>query len=131
MKDCIFCKIIRNEIQSVKVWEDENHMAILDIMPNTEGSTLVIPKEHIESNFSNVSDKELSEIILAAKKVAKLLEKKLNVERVALVIEGLEINHLHVKLYPIGKDYKGYLTTKAGEQKTVEELEEIARRIRE
>ena len=46
---CIFCKIAKGEIPSVKIWEDKKHIAILDINPNTEGMTLVIPKKHYES----------------------------------------------------------------------------------
>ena len=46
MSDCIFCKIAKGEIPSVKIWEDDEFFAILDLFPNTKGMTLVIPKSH-------------------------------------------------------------------------------------
>lgn len=147
MEDCIFCKIVKGEIPAVKIWEDERHIAILDIKPNTEGMTLVIPKKHFDSYAFDMPDKEYCELMIAAKKVGKLLDKKLNVKRTALIIEGMEINHVHIKLYPlhglgekfkemIAKEqvyfdrYQGYLTTKEGARKSPEELNKIAEKIR-
>jgi histidine triad (HIT) family protein len=146
-KDCIFCKIVRGELPSLKVWEDEKHLAILDINPNTPGVTLVLTKKHYDSDATDMPDKEYTDLMIAAKKVAKLLEKKLKVKRVAIVMEGLGINHVHIKLYPLhglnekfkemwAKDkkffekYEGYISTQLGPQKTIEELKEIAEKIR-
>jgi len=84
---CIFCKIAKGEIPSVKVWEDDKHIAILDINPNTEGMTLIITKEHYDSDATDMPDKPYKDLMIAAKKVAKILEKKLKVKRVAIVIE--------------------------------------------
>jgi histidine triad (HIT) family protein len=130
-KDCIFCKIAKGEIPSVKVWEDEKHLAILDIKPNTEGMTLVLTKEHFESDPTEIPDKDYKNLMIAAKKVAKLLKNKLKVSRVALVIEGLGVNHIHVKLYPIypSNEIEGYITTKLGPQKSTEELNKIRDKI--
>src|SRR3989304_10190886 len=100
-EDCIFCKIIEGKIPSVKIWEDEKHLAMLDINPNMEGMTLVLTKKHFDSDATDMPDKEYGELMLAAKSVAKLLEKKLNVKRVAIVMEGLGGNHVHIKLYPL------------------------------
>ena len=74
-KDCIFCKIAKGEIPCVKIWEDDKHLAFLDGMPNTEGMTLVISKEHYDSDATDMPDKPYQELMLSAKKVAKLLEK--------------------------------------------------------
>ncbi|MEK6885407.1 MAG: HIT family protein [Nanoarchaeota archaeon] len=147
LNDCIFCKIVAGEIPSVKIWEDEKHMAILDINPNVFGVTLVITKEHYDSDATDMPDKDYSALMLVTKKVAKLLEKSLNVKRVALVMEGLGINHVHIKLYPIhgldekfkemwAKDkvyfetYNGYISTQLGPQKSQEELQKIANKIK-
>lgn len=46
MTSCIFCKIIKGELESAKIWEDKEFLAILDIMPNTKGMTLVLTKRH-------------------------------------------------------------------------------------
>ena len=145
--DCIFCKIANGAIPSAKIWADEGHIAILDINPNTEGMALLIPKEHFDSDATDMPDEEYKQLMLAAKKVAKLLEKKLDVKRVALVMEGMGVNHVHIKLYPIhgingkfkemwAKDkiyfdkYEGYISTQLGPQKSPEELNKLAEKIR-
>ena len=56
MDDCLFCKIIKGDIPSVKIWEDDNHIAILDAFPNTKGATLVIPKKHYDSYIFDMDD---------------------------------------------------------------------------
>lgn len=148
MENCIFCKIVDGKIPSVKIWEDTKHIAILDINPNTEGETLLITKKHFDSYAFNMPDSDYSEAMLAAKSVGKLLDKKLNVKRTAMVIEGLGINHMHIKLYPIhgiNKDfeevwatekiyfdtYLGYITTQLGPEKSISELKKIAEKITE
>ncbi len=145
--NCIFCKIVKEEIPSVKIWEDEKHIAILDINPNTEGMTLVITKEHYDSDATDMPDNDYKELMFAAKKIAKLLEKKLKVKRVAIIMEGLGVNHVHIKLYPIyGLDkkfreiwakekvffdeYPGYITTQLGPERSAEELNKIADKIK-
>jgi diadenosine tetraphosphate (Ap4A) HIT family hydrolase len=147
MTDCIFCKIANGEIPSVKVWEDEKHLAILDINPNTEGMTLLMTKKHFDSDATDMPEKEYIGLMLAVKKVTKLLEKALNVKRVAIVMEGMGVNHVHIKLYPLygigekfkeiwAKDkiyfdrYEGYISTQLGPQKSKEELEKVAKEIR-
>lgn len=130
-EDCIFCKIVKGEIPSVKVWEDEKHLAILDIHPNVEGMTLVLTKEHYDSDYTEMPDKPYKDLMIAAKKAAKLLKKKLRVIKVASVIEGLGVNHIHVKLYPIypSNEKEGYITTQLGPQKSPEELNETKNKI--
>lgn len=146
MENCIFCKIIEGKIPSVKIWEDEDYIAILDIMPNTEGMTLVIPKKHFDSYAFDMPEKDYSEFLIATKKVSKILEKGLGVKRVAMVMEGLGVNHAHIKLYPIYglndkfqetwapdkiyfEKYEGYISTQTGPQKTTEELRKTAEKI--
>jgi histidine triad (HIT) family protein len=101
-QECIFCKIVKEEMQAYKVWEDDNHLAFLSIFPNTKGVTVVIPKKHYSSYAFNLPEEVLSNLILAAKKVAKLLDSKLDdVGRTALVFEGFGIDHVHAKLFPL------------------------------
>jgi diadenosine tetraphosphate (Ap4A) HIT family hydrolase len=148
MKDCIFCKIARKEIPSSIVYEDKEFLAFLDINPNTKGMTLVIPKKHFDSYVIDMPDKDYNKLFLTAKKVAKLLDKKLNVKRTAIVMEGLGVNHAHIKLYPIYglnekfketwapekkffEKYEGYITTQLGPKTEINELNELAKKIRE
>ena len=102
MNECIFCKIIRGESPSHKVWEDEKHIAFLSIFPNTKGTTVVIPKKHYTSYAFDLPDEVLSELMIATKKVAKILDEKLDdVGRTAMVFEGYGVDHIHAKLFPM------------------------------
>jgi len=146
MDDCIFCKIVEGKIPSVKIWEDENFLAILDNQPNTEGMTLVLTKEHYDSYAFDMPKEAYKRFLVATKKVARILEKGLNIPRVAMVMEGMGVNHAHIKLYPLhgvnekfkemwAKDkiyfdkYDGYISTQLGQQKTIDELKQIADKI--
>lgn len=100
--DCVFCQIVEGTSPSYKVWEDDKHIAFLSIFPNTEGVTVVIPKEHLSSYLFDQKDSEMSDLILAAKQVAKLLDTKLeDVGRTGMIFEGFGIDHLHAKLFPM------------------------------
>ncbi len=141
--DCIFCKIIKGEIPSAKIWEDKNFLAILDAFPNTKGMALLMPKKHFDSDAIEMDDKTYKNFFLAAKKVAKILKKGLKVNRVAIVMEGMGVNHAHIKLYPLhgvgpkfkailGKKnvffdkYQGYLTTQMGPIADLKKLKKLA-----
>jgi len=127
----LFCKIAEGEVPSHKVYEDDEHLAFLDIFPNREGQTLVIPKRHFSGYAFLMPDKEYSQLLLKAKKVARLLDKKLGAERTCLVTEGYGVDHAHVKLFPMKPGaYEGALTTKLGPRASDEGLEKTAARIR-
>lgn len=130
-KDCIFCKIAKGKIPAVKIWEDKKHFAFLDLRPSREGMTLVIPKKHFESNPTLMPDKPYKDLLIAAKSIAKLLEEKLKVKRVVFAIEGLGVNHIHVKLYPVyDNEAEGSITAPSGPPKSDEELNKVAEKIR-
>jgi len=146
VENCIFCKIAAGEFDCAKIWEDENYLAFLDIMPNTKGMTLVIPKKHFDSYAFDMPDSDYSGLLVAAKNVVGILEKGLGVKRVGLVMEGLGVNHVHMKLYPMHglKDkfqeqwasekkfyekYEGFLSTHTGPKKELSELKTIAEEI--
>lgn len=96
----IFTKIIRGEISSHKIAENETHFAFLDINPVAKGHTLVIPKKEIDYLF-DLSDELLSETMLAARKVAAGIDKALSPIRTGIIVEGMEVPHAHVHLIPI------------------------------
>lgn len=122
MKDCIFCKIANKELPHHLIDEDKKHMAFMDIFPPTfDGEitmpvVLIITKKHLGSNvFEDLNDEEYEELLKYTRKIAKSIQKGINPIRVCMVFEGLEINHIHTKLYPIFTDYyPGYLSTKKG-----------------
>ena len=100
----IFDKIINREIPAYIVWEDERHIAFLDIQPIHEGHTLVIPKSASDYIF-DMSDEDYIALHLAAKKVATLLKQKLNCNRVCMMIEGFAIPHTHIHLVPADDEH--------------------------
>ncbi|MFJ4143045.1 HIT family protein [Pseudomonas sp. NPDC089734] len=102
MNDCIFCKIVAGSSPCHKIWEDEKHLAFLSIYPNTPGFSVVIPKAHCSSYAFSASDDDLSQLVLASKKVALLLDATLEgVGRTGFILEGYGIDHLHAKLFPM------------------------------
>lgn len=73
MDNCIFCKIVKGEIPSTKVFEDENTLAFYDISPKAPVHVIVIPKKHVANIIEAAEDKELiSSVINAIGKVAKI-----------------------------------------------------------
>lgn len=110
--DCIFCKIVAWAIPSVKVWENDQFLAILDAFPACRGQMLVIPKRHYDSDIFLMDDDMYTSLFLASKEVVMLMKKGLWVERVGMVVEWLQVPHAHIKLYPFweGKSFEWWLT---------------------
>jgi len=100
----IFTKIVNGEIPCHKVAEDDNFLAFLDINPLVKGHTLVIPKKETDYIF-DIDDRELGEMMVFAKKVAKAIDKTIPCERVGLAVLGLEVPHAHIHLVPINGIY--------------------------
>ena len=150
MEGCIFCKIANGEASAHKIWEDERHLAFLSSFPNTEGFTVVVTKKHYSSYAFDLPDAVLHDLITATKKVAKLLDAKLeDVGRTAMVFEGFGVDHIHAKLIPMHgtkmggwkadvieldkyfEKYEGYICTNNYKKADDEELAKIAKKIRE
>ena len=96
----IFSKIVRNEIPSYKVYENENFLAYLDINPLKQGHTLVIPKIEVDYIF-DLKSKEYQELWNFAKIVAKGMKRVIKCERISIVVMGLEVPHAHIHLIPL------------------------------
>jgi histidine triad (HIT) family protein len=95
----IFSKIVRNELPSFNVYENENHIAFLDINPLKLGHTLVIPKKEIDYIF-DINSKEYDDLWNFAKIVAKGMRKVIECERISIVVMGLDVPHAHIHLIP-------------------------------
>ncbi|HEY4512866.1 MAG TPA: HIT family protein [Candidatus Paceibacterota bacterium] len=103
-KDCIFCKIVKGEIPSCKIYEDSDTLAFLDIAPVNPGHTLVIPKEHFE-NLYTLPDETLAGLILTAKKIAQAIKKGIGADGVNIGMNneksgGQVIFHAHLHIIP-------------------------------
>ena len=148
MEKCVFCEIVKRNIPAHIIWEDKKHIAFLSSHPNTEGFSVVITKEHYPSYAFDLSDKVLKDLVIASKKVGKLLDKKLKVGRTGMIFEGFGINHIHTKLFPMHgtsnknwkpiksnvnkyfKKYEGYISSHDYKKMDTKKLKEIADKIR-
>lgn len=104
--DCIFCKIINNEISSYKIYENDMVLCFLDINSLSSGHTLIIPKKHFK-DISDIDSKYLSSINDATKYVYNLLMSKLGPDGIRIVQNNgicQEIKHYHVHLIPVYND---------------------------
>lgn len=104
MEECIFCKIVKGEIPSYKIYEDNKFLAFLDITPINPGHTLVISKEHYP-NLLETPDNILSEILVVIKRIApKILEavnsKGFNLGLNTNEVSGQVVPHLHFHIMP-------------------------------
>jgi histidine triad (HIT) family protein len=124
---CPFCKIAKDESPSHKIWEDENHLAFLSIFPNTKGFSVVIPKKHFSSYAFDLPDSVLSDLVLASKQVAKLLDAKLeDVGRTGMIFEGFGVDHVHAKLFPMhGTKMKDWKPIKSNVNKYLHRMNDI------
>jgi len=100
----IFSKIIKGEIPSYKIAEDENYFAFLDINPLAKGHTLVIPKKENDYIFG-MQDNELAGLMIFAKKIALAIEKTVPCQKIGIAVLGLEVPHAHIHLVPINTVY--------------------------
>jgi len=95
----IFERIVRGEIPCHKIWEDDEHLAFLDIRPVAPGHTLVIPKRAIDPILT-MEDGEYQKLWMAAKRVGEILKAKIACERICMAVVGFEVPHTHIHLIP-------------------------------
>ena len=99
MNDSIFTKIIKGEIPSYKIYEDDIVYAFLDIHPVQPGHVLVIPKKQID-RLEDLDDANYKHLMDIVKKLMRHLRETLSTERITLKIEGFDVPHAHVHLIP-------------------------------
>ena len=106
MEDCIFCKIIKGDIPSKTVYEDDIVKVFLDVNPNTEGHMLVVPKKHI-TDFTEMDDETLTHIHHVIKDMKKLIYDRLGAIGLKIINNyGCEqlVKHYHIHLIPVYKE---------------------------
>lgn len=96
----LFSKIVAGEIPSYRCAENEEFYAFLDISPLSQGHTLVIPKRE-EDYFFDLTDDELSRMIVFTKRVARAIKTAFPCLKVGMAVLGLEVNHAHIHLVPM------------------------------
>lgn len=100
--DCIFCKIVKGEIPSSILYEDDEVMVIMDANPNVDGHTLIIPKKHY-TDYQELDAEITLHIFDVAKKTGPEIMKKLNVNSLTLLVnygEDQQVKHFHMHILP-------------------------------
>jgi histidine triad (HIT) family protein len=130
MENCVFCKIVKEEIPCYKVYEDDNFLAFLDIKPLNLGHILVIPKNHYRWVWDVLN---LGDYFETVGKIAQAMKKALKIDQVISLVFGDEVPHAHVWLVPKFpgdgqgdapidlRDYKNF---------TTEQMAQVAEKIR-
>lgn len=124
----IFSRIVKGEIPSYKIAEDDKYYAFLDINPLMKGHALVIPKQEIDYIF-DLDDDTVSGLMVFAKKISIAIKKAIPCNRISVGVWGLEVPHAHIHLIPMNR-MSDVNFKKKKLKLTSEEFQEIAARIR-
>ncbi len=104
MDNCIFCKIVKGEIPSATVYEDDNFRAIMDIAPAAKGHVILLPKMHMR-NLLEGDEKVLSEALPVVKKISNAIKTTLSCDGINVLLnnEGAawqSVFHMHIHMIP-------------------------------
>jgi histidine triad (HIT) family protein len=110
-EDCIFCKIIAGKLPSYRVYEDDRHVAFLDINPFSRGHTLVCPKRHGETLW-DMDEHEIAEVFKVASKVSMAVVAATQADGFRIMQNNGEaanqaVAHLHIHVIPHKLEEKG------------------------
>ena len=104
--DCLFCKIINNEIPSYTIYEDENVKCFLDINPIENGHTLIIPKKHF-TDINDIDKETILNVFEASKKVIEIINNGLHPDGIKLTQNNgciQDVKHFHLHVIPKYKE---------------------------
>lgn len=124
VKDCVFCKIVGGTIPSLIVFEDDLHIAFLDINPRTPGHTLVIPKKHYRWVYDVPEFGRYWEV---TRKVTVAIQKGLSPKYVSYITFGTEVPHAHISVVPM---YEWDEDISGRQKYTAEFMKKTAEKIR-
>lgn len=128
MNNSIFTKIVRGEVPAYKIYEDEAVLAFLDINPQTEGHTLVIPKINPAEFVWDLDDETYHQVMNVAKKVARHLRNTSGKYHVHMAVVGVDVPYAHVHLIPF--DTVSELATKPPTEPDHHHLAAVAKKLR-
>jgi len=129
MSGSIFSQIIRGEVPSYKIYEDEHNFAFLDIKPINPGHTLLVPKAEVD-HLWDLNDDDYVALMEAAKKLALHMRKTLPAPRIGLVVEGFAVAHAHLHLIPVYEGFDTTLKKPKTDQNMPEDLAAMAERLK-
>ena len=133
-ENCIFCKILANEIPSSVVYEDDDFRAILDVNPAARGHVIILPKNHA-ANIFELPDEDASKVFIVAKKIATAMKKTYQCDGVNILqnngeASGQTVFHLHVHVIPRFEGDTDHINIGWKPGETPADLENIAAEIR-
>lgn len=129
MEDSIFTKIIKGEITCHKIFEDDKTFAFLDIHPVQPGNVLVVPKKQVAFVW-DLEEADYQALMRTAKRVAERLRQVFpDKSRVALQIEGLDVAHAHLKLFPFSTSAEFHNLPDVSAEPDHEALAAIAKKL--
>ena len=137
-ESCIFCKIVRGEVLSHKVYEDERTLAFLDINPSAPGHTLIIPKAHV-TRVEDLSEEDAEALFRTLHRLVGAIQDALEATSSTIGINngpesGQEVPHVHIHVIPRTKGDRGRIIqglVQSLDRPNEEEMLRIAERIRE
>ena len=127
VEDCIFCKIVKKEIPSKVIFENEKCLAFLDISPISKGHTIVIPKIH-SSTIEDILESDLIAVLKVVKKISIHIHNKLKIEGYNILqnnfkTAGQVIDHFHIHIIPRNEDDNRFKVNIPREQVNENELD--------
>lgn len=130
--NCLFCKITTGDIPAVKVYETEDIIAFMDIMPARLGHTLIIPKQHSDS-LLDASPEAIAAVARASVSIANAVKKAVQADGIRVMqfngaAAGQTVFHYHMHIIPVVEG-DGFIPH-GREQAKVEDLQEIAEKIK-
>jgi histidine triad (HIT) family protein len=129
MADSIFTKIIRGEIPSYKIYEDDKTVAFLDIHPAQPGMVLVVTKTPAETAW-DLPDEDYQALWRTVKRVAnRMIEVFPEKKRIGIQVEGLDVPHVHVKILPIDTGGEFHAKPDLSAEPDHEKLAEMAKKL--
>jgi histidine triad (HIT) family protein len=132
MEDCIFCKLVRKEVPSNIVFEDENVVSFLELNQSAPGHVMVILKKH-GASILDYNQEELGLLMVGVQEVAKKVKTAMNADSLTVGINHLEKNgvpHLHVHIIPRNENDNGGVIQSIVKVSTDETKEQIAEKIK-
>ncbi|PKY71306.1 HIT family protein [Brevibacterium ravenspurgense] len=124
----IFTKILDGDIPGTFVYEDDRCAAFMDITPMTDGHVLVIPREEID-HWLDMPEELTSHLMAVAQKIGKAQKKTFSCERVGVMIQGFEVAHVHIHVWPTNSIDDFRLDNKHGSTEA-EDIAEAAEKIK-
>ncbi len=128
MADTIFTKIIRGEIPSHKIYEDDKTFAFLDIHPKQPGHVLVIPKKQVD-HIWDLDDADYVALMETVKKVGQRVREVYKPERVAIQVEGIGVPHVHVHVFPFATEAEFHALADLNAEPDHAALAEVAKKL--